>query len=96
MSTAYRIDKGVPIPEKNIPGKGKTGSILDFLKELEVGDSVFLKTSKNRMHVKTGNYFRTTTVASYIHRVSSLVGMKWTYRTRSENNTLGIRVWRIS
>mgnify|MGYP003147157052 CR=1 FL=1 len=96
MAIAIRIDKNVPIPEKFIPGKGNHGSVLDFLKDLQVGDSVFLKTSKKKAQIKTGNFFRTTSVASYIHRMSKLVGMKWVYRTRTENDVVGIRVWRTT
>jgi hypothetical protein len=95
MPTAFRIDKGIPIPEKHIPHR-KSGSMFDFLQQLEVGDSVFLQTSKNKTTLRTENYFRTTSLASYIHRMSTLVGMKWVYRTRSENNLIGVRVWRVS
>ena len=96
MHTTFRIDKGVPIPPRQNVGVGNKGSQFDFLLELEVNDSTFLKTSTSKTKIKSGMYFRTTSLASYIHRMSKLVNMKWVYRTRAENNVLGARVWRIS
>ncbi len=71
----YVIDKGIPIPPIS-----RKGSYTSVLRQMKVGDSVFIKD-------KTPSGLGGT--------LSSLKPRKFTSRKVTEKDTEGVRVWRI-
>ena len=82
-----KVDKGVPIPKKNIGGRPKNQDVHDALSLMEIGDSVEFATnatSNNTPYSKDGNTFR---------QLARLRGMKMTQRVNEDKSA--IRFWRV-
>jgi hypothetical protein len=76
--TEFKIEKGVPMPG----GRGRASALLDTLRQMEPGDSLFRASAASGSAVHN--------VLQYLRRRET--GKKWTAR-KVEG---GWRIWRIA